>query len=150
MSVKLYSFIEKETKKWQDYYRFMCAGGTYRYVFDKGSLVMDDDRNIIRMIGTIQDITKQKEEGQRLKLLETVITQKKDTVINTETSYTKKELPKIVFVNPTFSKMTGYKSKEVIGKNATIFMNKFSVRNDIKKISRSHQKERRIYFWSTK
>jgi PAS domain S-box-containing protein len=61
MSVKLYSFIEQKTEKWQDYYRFMCADGTYKYVFDRGFLVMDDDRNVIRMIGAIQDITKQKE-----------------------------------------------------------------------------------------
>jgi hypothetical protein len=40
--------------------------------------------NPIRMIGAIQDITKQKEEEQRLKLLETVITQTKDAVIITE------------------------------------------------------------------
>lgn len=146
MSVKLYSFIEQKTEKWQDYYRFMCADGTYKYVFDRGFLVMDDDRNVIRMIGAIQDITKQKEEEQRLKLLETVITQTKDTVIITETSNTEKELPKIVFVNPAFSKMTGYKSKEVIGKNATILMNKFSVRNDIKKLAEVIKKKEEFTF----
>ena len=146
MSVKLYSFIEQKTEKWEDYYRFMCADGTYKYVFDRGFLVMDDDRNVIRMIGAIQDITKQKEEEQRLKLLETVITQTKDTVIITETSNTEKELPKIVFVNPAFSKMTGYKSKEVIGKNATILMNKFSVRNDIKKLAEVIKKKEEFTF----
>ncbi|WP_344816173.1 PAS domain-containing protein [Flavobacterium cheonanense] len=146
MSVKLYSFIEQKTEKWQDYYRFMCADGTYKYVFDRGFLVMDDDRNVIRMIGAIQDITKQKEEEQRLKLLETVITQTKDTVIITETSNTEKEQPKIVFVNPAFSKMTGYKSKEVIGKNATILMNKFSVRNDIKKLAEVIKKKEEFTF----
>jgi len=146
MSVKLYSFIEQKTEKWQDYYRFMCADGTYKYVFDRGFLVMDDDRNVIRMIGAIQDITKQKEEEQRLKLLETVITQTKDTVIITEISDIEKELPKIVFVNPAFTKMTGYKSKEVIGKTANILMNKFSVRNDIKKLAEVLKKKEEFTF----
>jgi len=146
MSVKLYSFIEQKTEKWQDYYRFMCADGTYKYVFDRGFLVMDDDRNVVRMIGAIQDITKQKEEEQRLKLLETVITQTKDTVIITEISDIEKELPKIVFVNPAFTKMTGFKSNEVIGKNANILMNKFSVRNDIKKLAEVLKKKEEFTF----
>ncbi len=47
------------------------------------------------MIGAIQDITKQKEEEQRLKLLETVITQTKDSVIITEADSDKNEIPKI-------------------------------------------------------
>jgi PAS domain S-box-containing protein len=148
MSVKLYSFIEKKTEKWQDYYRFMCADGTFKYVFDRGFLVMDEDRNVIRMIGAIQDITKQKEEEQRLKLLETVITQAKDTVIITEAGDIEKELPKIVFVNPAFTKMTGYKSKEVVNKSAKILMNKFSLRKDIKKLAEALKKKEAFSFES--
>ncbi|WP_298396727.1 PAS domain-containing protein [Flavobacterium sp.] len=146
MSVKLYSFIEQKTEKWQDYYRFMCADGSYKYVFDRGFLVMDDNRNVIRMIGAIQDITKQKEEEQRLKLLETVITQTKDTVIITETSENEKELPKVVFVNPAFTKMTGYQSDEVLGKTADVLMNKFSARNDIRKLADILKKKEEFTF----
>lgn len=148
MSVKLYSFIEQKTEKWQDYYRFVCADGTYKYVFDRGFLVMDSDRNVIRMIGAIQDITKQKEEEQRLKLLETVITQTKDTIIITEASDIEKELPKIVFVNPAFTNMTGYKSKEVIDKSAKILVNKFSLRKDIKKLAEALKKKETFSFKS--
>ena len=81
MSVKLYSFLEQKTEKWQDEYRFQCADGSYKYVFDRGFLVKDADGKSIRMIGAIQDVTKQKEEEQRLRLLETVITQSKDAVM---------------------------------------------------------------------
>ncbi len=78
MSVNLYSFLEQKTENWQDEYRFKCADGSYKYVLDRGFLVKDYDGKPIRMIGAMQDITKQKEEEQRLKLLETVITQTKD------------------------------------------------------------------------
>ena len=81
MSVKLYSFLEQKTEKWQDEYRFQCADGSYKYVFDRGFLVKDVSGKPIRMIGAIQDVTKQKEEEQRLRLLETVITQTKDAVM---------------------------------------------------------------------
>lgn len=146
MSVKLYSFIEQKTEKWQDYYRFMCADGTYKYVFDRGFLVMDENRNVIRMIGAIQDISKQKEEEQRLKLLETVITQTKDSVIITESNDVENEVPKIVYVNPAFTKMTGYNSKEVIDKSALVFMNKFSVRSEIKKLAEALKKKEDFTF----
>ncbi len=148
MSVKLYSFIEQKAEKWQDYYRFMCADGTFKYVFDRGFLVMDEDRNVVRMIGAIQDITKQKEEEQRLKLLETVITQTKDSVIITESNDVENEMPKIVFVNPAFTKMTGYNAEEVVGKSALVFMNKFSVRNDIKKLAEALKKKEEFSFES--
>lgn len=117
MSVKLYSFLEQKTERWQDEYRFKCADGSYKYVFDRGFLVKDKDGKAIRMIGAIQDVTKQKEEEQRLKLLETVITQTKEAVVITDTDTSNNPIPNIIFVNPAFTKMTGYKAHEVIGKS---------------------------------
>jgi PAS domain S-box-containing protein len=148
MSVKLYSFIEQKTEKWQDYYRFMCADGTYKYVFDRGFLVMDEDRNVVRMIGAIQDISKQKEEEQRLKLLETVITQTKDTVIITEAGDIEEEVPKIVFINPAFTTMTGYKPEEVVDKSAKMLMNKFILRKDLKILAEGLKKKETFSFES--
>lgn len=135
MSIKLYSFLEQKTEKWQDEYRFACADGTYKYVFDRGFLVKDASGKAIRMIGAMQDITKQKEEEQRLKLLETVITQTKDSVIITEAEKASNSIPKIVFVNPAFSQMTGYKASDVVGKSPGIFMGKKSIADKITKLS---------------
>jgi PAS domain S-box-containing protein len=73
------------------------------------------------MIGAIQDITKQKEEEQRLKLLETVITHTKDSIIITEPDLYDGNIPKIVYVNPAFSVMSGFDSMEIIGESLNIF-----------------------------
>ncbi len=148
MSVKLYSFIAEKSEKWQDEYRFCCADGTYKYIFDRGFLVKDETDTIIRMIGAMQDVTKQKEEEQRLKLLETVITQTKDTVIITEASGMHTEIPNIVYVNPAFTKMTGYTAEEVIGKSPTIFMSKYSVKNELKKLAEALKKKEEFSFES--
>ena len=121
MSIKLYSFIEQKTEKWQDQYRFKCADGSYKYVLDRGFILKDEEGKSERMIGAIQDITKQKEEEQRLKLLETVITQTKDSVIITEAELNEGQLPNIVYVNPSFSNTSGYDINEIIGKSANIF-----------------------------
>src|SRR5690606_13774376 len=114
-----------------------CADGSYKYVFDRGFLVKDENGKPIRMIGAMQDVTKQKEEEQRLKLLETVVTQTKDSVIITESEKSGNSIPKIVFVNPAFSQMTGYKAKEVVGKSPAIFMGRKSISSEIEKLSQA-------------
>ena len=134
MSIKLYSFIEQKTEKWQDQYRFKCADGSYKYVLDRGFLLKDENGKAIRMIGAIQDITKQKEEEQRLKLLETVITQTKDSIIITEASSSDGEIPKIVYVNPAFSIMSGYQSDEIIGKSPNILIGPNSDNKEYEKL----------------
>ena len=126
MSVKLYSFLEHKTEKWQDEYRFQCADGSYKYVFDRGFLVKDANGKPIRMIGAIQDVTKQKEEEQRLRLLETVITQSKDAVMITDIDTSKSVIPNIIFVNSAFTDITGYPAYEVIGKSPEILFGKKS------------------------
>jgi PAS domain S-box-containing protein len=146
VSVKLYNFLEEKVEKWQDEYRFACADGTYKYVYDRGFLVKDKDGKPIRMIGAMQDVTKQKEEEQRLKLLETVITQTKDSVIITEAEKSSNSIPKIVFVNPAFTQMTGYKANDVVGKSPSIFMGKKSVANEITKLSEALKNKKEFKF----
>jgi PAS domain S-box-containing protein len=141
MSIKLYSFIEQKTEKWQDQYRFKCADGSYKYVLDRGFLLKDENGRAIRMIGAIQDITKQKEEEQRLKLLETVITQSKDSILITEANSTERQIPKIVYVNPAFSQMSGYLSNEIIGKSPNIFKGPKSDSEELKKLLRAIKNE---------
>ncbi|WP_281232303.1 PAS domain-containing sensor histidine kinase [Flavobacterium gelatinilyticum] len=141
MSVKLYSFIEQKTEKWQDQYRFRCADGTYKYVLDRGFLLKDENGRAIRMIGAIQDITKQKEEEQRLKLLETVITQSKDSILITEANSLDRKIPRIVYVNPAFSQMSGYSSDEIIGKSTNIFKGPNSDSEELKKLLRAIKNE---------
>ncbi|MEN2413762.1 PAS domain-containing sensor histidine kinase [Flavobacterium mesophilum] len=141
MSIKLYSFIEQKTEKWQDQYRFRCADGSYKYVLDRGFLLKDENGRAIRMIGAIQDITKQKEEEQRLKLLETVITQSKDSILITEANSQARKIPKIVYVNPAFSQMSGYLSNEIVGKSPNIFKGPKSDSEELKKLLRAIKNE---------
>lgn len=146
VSVKLYNFIEEKVEKWQDEYRFACADGTYKHVYDRGFLVKDKDGKPIRMIASMQDVTKQKQEEQRLKLLETVITQTKDSVIITEAEKSSNSIPKIVFVNPAFSQMTGYKASDVVGKSPAIFMGKKSIAEEITKLSEAFKTRKEFKF----
>ncbi|MCH6233833.1 PAS domain S-box protein [Cognataquiflexum rubidum] len=64
---------------------------------------------------TVQDIMLCKSEKQRLKLIESVIMNTKDSVLITEAEPMDMPGPRIVFVNKAFTKMTGYEAEEVIG-----------------------------------
>ncbi|RYF90085.1 MAG: PAS domain S-box protein, partial [Chitinophagaceae bacterium] len=132
--------------KWQYEYRFAMADGSYRYVYDRAFLVKDSQGRAIRMIGAMQDITRQKEEEQRLKLLETVITQMKDAVIITEAGRNSDAIPKILFVNTAFSAITGYSGQDVIGKTPTVFMNRKSLRNSMKKLMQAFRSRQEYRF----
>lgn len=126
MSIRLYSFLEQKTERWQDQYRLKCADGTYKYVLDRGFIVKDEDGKSVRMIGAIQDITKQKIEEQRLKLLETVITNTRNSIIITEPFSFDNNIPKLLYANPAFYVMTGYSNDEIIGKSPSLFKGKNS------------------------
>jgi PAS domain S-box-containing protein len=129
MSVKLYSFLEQRLEKWQDEYRFKCKDGTYKYVLDRGFLVVDETNIAIRMIGAIQDISRQKEEEERLKLLETVITNAKDAILITDATILSESGPKVVFANQAYTEMSGYSYDEIVNKSMldTLTMEKESL-----------------------
>ena len=54
---------------WQDEYRYIKQDGTYAYVIDKGVIIRDDAGKATRMVGAMQDITKQHQKEQMLKSL---------------------------------------------------------------------------------
>jgi PAS domain S-box-containing protein len=52
---------------WVDEYRFRCADGSYRDVYDRGYVLRDADGRAIRMIGAMLDITDRKRAEEELK-----------------------------------------------------------------------------------
>jgi PAS domain S-box-containing protein len=146
MSVKMYSYTENKTERWQEYYSFLCADGSTKHVLDRGFLVINEKGIPVRMIGAVQDITKQKVEEIRLKLLETVILQSKDAIIITEANETKATIPTIIYVNPAFTNITGFKPKDIIGKSATEYFNRNSVKYDMRKLSQALKNKQEFEF----
>ncbi len=54
------TWIKSKTPRFEIEYRFLCADNTYKYVHDRAFQVLDDNNNIIRLIGAMQDITERK------------------------------------------------------------------------------------------
>ncbi|HEY8658747.1 MAG TPA: PAS domain S-box protein [Hanamia sp.] len=57
---KINDHIENGLQNWQDEYRFCCADGTYKDVFDRGYILFDENKKPCRMIGAMTDLTEKK------------------------------------------------------------------------------------------
>lgn len=110
----------KERNQFKATYQFQKADGNYCYVEDKALIVRDEIGKAIRLVGVLTDVTNQRLEEFRLKLLESVITNANDAVVITEAEPFSNPGPKIVYVNEAFTKMTGYSAEEVLGKSPKI------------------------------
>jgi len=67
----LEKFIEKKEKGvWRDEYRFRKANGKFALIADRGYLICDNEGNVVRMVGSMQDITEKKEMEKKLLLQE--------------------------------------------------------------------------------
>ncbi|MEZ5584491.1 MAG: PAS domain S-box protein [Candidatus Competibacteraceae bacterium] len=63
------------------------------------------------------DITEHKEKDRQILLLQTAIAHLNDIVLVTEAEPINDPGPRIVFVNPAFERLTGYRADEVIGQS---------------------------------
>ncbi|MBO9151818.1 PAS domain S-box protein [Chitinophaga sp. GCM10012297] len=59
--------ISRHGKKWAVEYRFRCADGEYRYVYDRGYVLYNQEGKPYRMIGAIEDIDDKKTYVEELK-----------------------------------------------------------------------------------
>ena len=132
--------LENKLLKRKEEYRFLCADGTYKYIYDTGFLVMDKNNNPIKLIGTLQDITKQKEEEHQLKLMESVIINTHDAVLITEAEPFNAPGPRIIYVNEAFSKMTGYTMEELVGKTPRILQGPKTDRKELARLTAAMKK----------
>ncbi len=119
---------------WKNEYRFKKGNGEYAYILDKCFAVMNAEGKVVRMIGAMQDISVQKKEEQRLKLLETIITHSKDAYLVTSTEpYADVDLP-IIYANGAFTEMTGYLLEEVFNKSPRMLQGPLTDRSELNKI----------------
>jgi len=63
------------------------------------------------------DITDHKEKDRQILLLQTAVSRLNDIVLITEAEPINEPGPRILFVNPAFERLTGYRAEEVIGQS---------------------------------
>ena len=67
--VSIREIIGGDQTNWEQEYRYRRNDGSYAYIKGKGIMIRNEEGKAIRMVGAMQDITKQKEEENHLKLL---------------------------------------------------------------------------------
>jgi PAS domain S-box-containing protein len=62
---KVQEYLNGNKQSWEDEYRFLCADGKYKTLYDKGFFIYKDGKPV-RIIGAIQDITERKRLEEQL------------------------------------------------------------------------------------
>src|SRR5205814_7738414 len=62
-----FDVVRGEALSWDDEYRFRCADGSYKDVYDRGYVLRNADGRATRMIGAMLDITARKRAEEKLR-----------------------------------------------------------------------------------
>lgn len=103
-----------ESRVYQSEKRYIHAAGHLVTVLLNVSLVRDSQQQPRYFIAQIQDISERKRTEESLRLLSSAVKQSKESIMITEADLNLPG-PKIIFVNPAFTQMTGYTPAEVLG-----------------------------------
>jgi PAS domain S-box-containing protein len=106
---ELSSYIMKGDTNMTATYRFRCANGTYKYVFNRGYILFREGKPV-RMIGAMQDIDILTRANNEIRRLSMVASATDSLVIITDAE------EKIEWVNESFEKLTGYRLNEIVGR----------------------------------
>lgn len=63
---KIEYHLNNNITHWEDEYRFRCADGSYKFVYDRGFIMIDEDNKPYRMIGAMMDMTTLKQLENKL------------------------------------------------------------------------------------
>ncbi|GGP64025.1 EAL domain-containing protein [Shewanella saliphila] len=104
--------LNGDTEFFEAEYRVETKPGQWSWLLDRGQVVERDSHNTpIRMAGTHKDITSRKLTENELKLSSQVLFSMNEAVVVGELDY------KVRSVNPAFSRITGFKHRDVVGKH---------------------------------
>jgi len=88
--------------------------GEHRWVLSRGNIERNNRGEVIALFGTMQDITERRDSDEQLRLLRRVVESVPSGI--TVADAQQPDLP-VVYVNPGFERMTGYRAEEVLGRN---------------------------------
>ncbi|HEU4707849.1 MAG TPA: EAL domain-containing protein, partial [Methylophilaceae bacterium] len=96
-------------------YRCLAKGDSWKWILSRGMLVnRNADDQPLRMVGTHTDITERRQAEESAQLASLVYQNSSEAMMVMDAEGV------IITVNPAFTELTGYQSREVIGKHANL------------------------------
>jgi PAS domain S-box-containing protein len=129
---KINAAIAGDGAHWEDEYRFLTVNGEVAYVYDRGMILRNQAGEPVRLIGSMQDVTKQKQGELGISLSEhrfrSLVQSGTDLIgiVDEKGSYS--------YVSPTVRQL-GYEQDFLVGQNAFDFIHP----DDIEEVSRLFQ-----------
>lgn len=72
---KIKYHLKNKLESWQEEFRFRCADGSYKYIFDRGFILYYDDDRPYRMYGAMTDVTEKRKLEKELAEQQKLITE---------------------------------------------------------------------------
>jgi len=93
-------------------------GGCVRTLHSICKVYLGKDGEVIRMLGTFRDVSKEHEQKQRQQLAQTVFNYANEGILSTDENY------RIISANPIVEALSGYNRAELLGQHITLLVPK--------------------------
>ncbi len=114
--------------------RVVWSDGSIHWIEGRGKFFYSEEGEAVRMVGTVMEISDRKSRELQLRLLELVVTTTNDAVLITEAEPIDEPGPRIIYVNPAFTGLSGYTLEEVLGKTPRILQGEKTERTSLNSI----------------
>lgn len=112
--------IADPNKRYSIEYKVIWPDGTIHVVLAKGDVVIDENRRVVRMIGTVQDITERKQAQEVLAKSESNY---RELIQNVNSAILRWDRNGIIsFVNEYAQSLFGYSTEKLVGANVNIIV----------------------------
>jgi PAS domain S-box-containing protein len=118
----IFASLRENEAKVEIEYRIARPDGTVRWVYDRGFQVRDEAGNLVRLAGTVTDVTERKAAEARVLLQSAALEASANAIVITDHKGV------IQWVNHAFTTLTGYDVADAIGRSPNILK---SGRHDI-------------------
>ena len=104
------ALLDSTAAKFEACYRFFRKDKSVAHVLDRGFIIRNAEGEAVRIVGSMQDITRLKQKAEELKKLSLVAKETVNAVIITDKEQ------RITWVNQAFVNITEYSFEEAVGK----------------------------------
>jgi len=106
-----------DNKPFDIQHRVVRPDGIVRFVHQRGEVFRNKQGEALHMVGTVRDISKEKEAENEMRLADNVFSHSSEAILITDTENN------ILRINKAFTEITGYSEKEALGKNPKNLLN---------------------------